>query len=502
MATAAAVSLAAEADPTLLATTHHPPPNAVGQERSTLGHNSNPYLGYNRVAYPYGLPPNFMPPFMHDDTGHVTSPILEGEPPRQLDEVHEDHREYAQRDVDFYPSIPYAQHHSSFSARTGNSSNPATAQPRAPTPIQRKAPQALAPTTTRSAGNAHFGAGSNAMRNFPLKPIPEFTPIPMTYEDLLPSLIANQMTVITPGKIYQHPFPKWYDPDATCTYHGKTPGHSTEKCMALKYKVQHLIDVGWLTFQEDRPNVKTNPLANHGGGAVNAIESDRPRRSKPLKDVATPKRFIYEAFQKGGVIPHGGHEEDSCLLHPDELHDMETCLAVEELLQRMIDQGRLELHKSPDTPRQLNLFLSHTKTAMQSRGAVMVARVMLGNGYEPGMGLGKDNGGRTSLISARRNRGKFGLGYKPTQADIRKSIAGRKSGGQGSRLGQEVEGGPPCHISRIFISAGLGHEGQVVAICKDDSPSGSDLVQPCPPGFRLGNWRVEERSDIYATSIM
>ena len=85
--------------------------------------------------------------------------------------------------------------------------------------------------------------------------------------------------------------------------------------------------------------MKTNPLANHGGGAVNTIESDRPCRSKPLKDVATPRRFIFEALQKGGVIPHGGHKEDSCLLHPGELHNMETCLAVEELLQRMIDQG-------------------------------------------------------------------------------------------------------------------------------------------------------------------
>ena len=134
--------------------------------------------------------------------------------------------------------------------------------------------------------------------------------------------------------------------------------------------------------------------------------------------------------------------------------------------------------------------------------AVMVARVMLGNGYEPGMGLGKDNGGRTNLISARGNRGKFRLGYKPTQADIRKSVAGRKSGGQGSRLGQEVEGGPSCHISRSFISTGLGHEDQVIAICEDDLPNGSDLVGPCPPGFQLGNWRVEERPDIYATSIM
>ena len=92
------------------------------------------------------------------------------------------------------------------------------------------------------------------------------------------------------------------------------------------------------------------------------------------------------------------------------------------------------------------------------------------------MGLGKDNDGITSLISARGNRGKFGLGYKPTQANIRRSVAGRKSGSQGSRLRQEDEGSPPCHISRSFISAGLGDEGQVVTICEDDAPSGSDLV--------------------------
>ena len=118
------------------------------------------------------------------------------------------------------------------------------------------------------------------------------------------------------------------------------------------------------------------------------------------------------------------------------------------------------------------------------------------------MGLGKDNGGITSLISTKGIRGKFGLGYKPTQADIKKGITGRKSGDQGSPLGQEVKRDPPCHISRSFISAGLGHEGQVVVICEDDSPSGSDLVRPCPLGFRLGNWRVEEHPNIYATSII
>jgi len=54
---------------------------------------------------------------------------------------------------------------------------------------------------------------------------------------------------------------------------------------------------------------------------------------------------------------------------------------------------------------------------------------MLGHGYEPRMGLDKNNGGRTSLVSTRGNRGKFGLGYKPTQAIIRKNISERKNKG-------------------------------------------------------------------------
>ncbi|KAH1262008.1 hypothetical protein GmHk_02G004729 [Glycine max] len=702
-ATAAAVSSAAEADPTLLATAHHPPSNIVGRGRDTLGHDGSPHLGYNRVAYPYGLQPNYSPPVLQDDAGHVAAPVLEREPPQQPEEVHKDPQDYARRDVEFYPPIPkgpapstlpqpniatqpilvgymsssfadlvfagerievglkrgkfdyvsstsanakrigatgakrkegdahavsstpawvkpqqtphgthqYAQHHPSFSAHTGNASSSTPVQPKAPT--QREAPQVPTPNTTRPAGN------SNTTRNFPPRPFQEFAPLPMTYKDLLPSLIANHLAVVTPGRVLQPPFPKWYDPNATCKYHGGVPGHSVEKCLALKYKVQHLMDAGWLTFQEDRPNVRTNPLANHGGGAINAVESDRPRESKTLRDVATPRRFIFEALQKGGVIPHSGCKEDSFLLHSGELHDMETCLGVEELLQRMIDQGRLEVGSegkeeqhicmqstdgsSVAKPKPLVIYFTKSAASQkpghplaakpvpfpyqsshavpwrytpprekeeeatdvsslsakvtnitglsgvtrsgrvfapldlpvqpadvkgkgkvveeqdgeaphasnkdipakglpEKKDAVMMARVMLGNGYEPGMGLGKDNGSITSLINAKGNRGKYGLGYKPTHADIKRSIVGRKSGGQSSRLRQESEGSPPCHISRSFISAGLGDKGQVVAICEDDVPSTLDLVRPCPPDFQLGNWRVEERPGIYATSIM
>ncbi|KAL5142045.1 hypothetical protein HKD37_09G025293 [Glycine soja] len=560
---------------------------------------------------------------MRDDTSHVPSPILEGEPPRQSDEVHEDH---AQGDVDFYPPVPvkgptpvilpqpnllaqpiflemitmmvdtlpvfyykklvgympssfanlvfagerievglkrgkfdYVSSTSTNARRIGatgakrkkeipmlslqrphgsshrkpltepistrNITQASRLAPRtlpiphpAPASIQREAPQAPAPTPTRPAGNAHFGAGSNAIRKFSPRPTPESTPIPMTYEDLLSSLIANQMAVISPGKIYQPSFPKWYNPNTTCAYHGKTPGHSTEKCLAFKYKVQHLIDVEWLTFQEDRTNVKMNPLANHVGGVVNAVESGRPRRSKPLKDVTTPRRFIYEALQKGGIIPHGGHEEDSCLMHPGELHNMETCLAVEDLLQQMIDRGQLEVgdegseeqhifkpipfpyqnshavpwRYAPPSERKEEATDISSLSAKVTNITGLSGVTRSGQVFAPpDLSTQLANAKGKAKIAEEQNDKVIPTldedipmkGYKPTQADIRKSVAGRKSGSHGSQLGRKVEGGPPCHISRSFISAGLGHEGQVIAICEDDSPSGSDLVQPCPPDF-------------------
>ena len=108
-----------------------------------------------------------------------------------------------------------------------------------------------------------------------MKKLPVFAPILMSYGDLLPSLITNQLAVVTLRRIYQSLFPRWYNPDVTCAYHEGTLGHSIEQCVALKHKVQSLIDAGWLTFQEDGPNVKTNPLANHRGPAVNAIEACR-----------------------------------------------------------------------------------------------------------------------------------------------------------------------------------------------------------------------------------
>ena len=104
------------------------------------------------------------------------------------------------------------------------------------------------PNTTLNT-NQNTNRGRNSM---------EFTPIPVSYANLLPYLLDNAMMAITPAKVPQPPFFRGYESNATCAYHGGVLGHSIEHCMTLKRRVQGLIDTGWLKFEENRllkPNI-------------------------------------------------------------------------------------------------------------------------------------------------------------------------------------------------------------------------------------------------------
>jgi len=52
----------------------------------------------------------------------------------------------------------------------------------------------------------------------------QFTPIPMTYTDLLTTLLQRSMVAICPMKPLQLPYPKFYDANARCDYHGGAVG--------------------------------------------------------------------------------------------------------------------------------------------------------------------------------------------------------------------------------------------------------------------------------------
>ena len=103
-----------------------------------------------------------------------------------------------------------------------------------------------------------------------------------------------------------------------------------------------------------------------------------------MKDVVTSRRFIFEALQEAGMVSFDEHKRDSCLMHPGTSHDMETCSTVDELLQRIMDQGRFEIgvaskgekhvcmqstDKSPSKPKTFVIQFTRDATSQKTRGS-------------------------------------------------------------------------------------------------------------------------------------
>ncbi|KAH1221786.1 hypothetical protein GmHk_12G035123 [Glycine max] len=301
-----------------------------------------------------------------------------------------------------------------FSIRAGSS--PPT-QVKEPPAAERTPAQRTAPATPRPVNNTTPSTSYNNAQS----PLPKdnFSPIPMAYSELWPSLLENHLVVAIPGRVFQPPYPKWYDPGAKCAYHSGAPGHNIDSCRPFKYKVQHLISAGWLSFQEEGPNVKTNPLASHGKASVNAIQEDGPSQARRLGGVATSRRFIYQSLQAACMVSRGGGERDECLFHLGE------------------------------------------------------------NGFEPGMGLGKDGLGNADVVDIKGNPYKYGLGYEP-------GMLGRRN--VPSRLRADRVW-PGC-ISQCFTSAGTVSEEEVAAVEEEFPQDPPSFVQPCHPDSQVGNWRV------------
>ena len=74
--------------------------------------------------------------------------------------------------------------------------------------------------------------------------------LPMSYEKLLPILIQNYGIFAILARPRRPPYPKGYDVNAICEYHGGVRGHSVENCTAFKDKVQSLIYADPIKFRE------------------------------------------------------------------------------------------------------------------------------------------------------------------------------------------------------------------------------------------------------------
>jgi len=148
------------------------------------------------------------------------------------------------------------------------------------------------------AQNQNFGQRNNSGER-----AVKFTPLPMTYSELLLDLVKNALVAICPARVIQPPYPRFYDANAKCGYHGGEIGHSTENYRALKYKVQSLLDSGWLTFQEQKPNVDKNPLSGHSNATVNAvIDEEEPSLVRCVNEMKKPMNEVFGAICQAGLF--------------------------------------------------------------------------------------------------------------------------------------------------------------------------------------------------------
>ncbi|XP_050889350.1 uncharacterized protein LOC127094573 [Lathyrus oleraceus] len=187
--------------------------------------------------------------------------------------------------------------------------------------------------------NKGQGRGQNNRNNFGNHP--QIDKIPIPYVELVPYLI--HLGAIVPRELpaASLPFHHNHNPNASCAFHAGYIGHSIEDYWALKKRIQELIDQEILSFSEENPNVKTNPLPNHGGSAVNVVVEEETTESiLKVDDVKTLMSFVLKRLEQFGFLA-GIHDDCAvCEYDPDNCDELRGCI------QELMDQGLIQFSKS------------------------------------------------------------------------------------------------------------------------------------------------------------
>jgi hypothetical protein len=160
----------------------------------------------------------------------------------------------------------------------------------------------------------------------------------MTYAELYPSLIDRKLiTPRDPPAVPTNP-QWWYKPERHCVYHSGAPTHDVENCYPLKTKVQDLVRSGILFFEDVGPNVKKNPLPEHGKAAINMVQGC-PGKYKVLyaNDI---RQYLVEMHKLLCEHSHYEHDHDRCQVCTI---NERGCRQVRKDIQEMLDQGMIEI---------------------------------------------------------------------------------------------------------------------------------------------------------------
>ncbi|KAJ1391283.1 hypothetical protein SESBI_36849 [Sesbania bispinosa] len=119
--------------------------------------------------------------------------------------------------------------------------------------------------------NVSFPNQLPTFQNPPYQPRKErvnIDPVPIPYFDLYDTLLQQHLVAPEVPQPVSNPPPKWYNPAEACKYHMGAPGHSIEKCLTFKLRVQRLRDAGRLFFEEGEgkstgASIDKDPLLKH-----------------------------------------------------------------------------------------------------------------------------------------------------------------------------------------------------------------------------------------------
>ena len=100
-----------------------------------------------------------------------------------------------------------------------------------------KIPLADFPLSQKSAQKRDRDFDSSYPRGHKGKRAKVYHSLPMSYGELLPVLIQNYGISVILAMPRRLPYPKGYDVNAICEYHGGVGGHSVENCTTFKDKV-------------------------------------------------------------------------------------------------------------------------------------------------------------------------------------------------------------------------------------------------------------------------
>jgi len=139
-----------------------------------------------------------------------------------------------------------------------------------------------------------------------------------------------------------------------------------------------------------------------------------------------------------------------------------------------------------------------------SSASLMVARTMMEKGYKYGNGLGKNNDGLIKPLELVENKGRYGLGYKPTQADRRRRVEEMRERRQARIEGREPKMNeiPLYSLNQSFYSVGWINLHQVAAVEQELEEGGSNFVHPCLLDEQIGNWKSVEIPMVYTQKKM